>query len=65
MKLLRGWEVKRSPIVFEVLVDPSGKAILIGDCSDFCDFALMYFDIYYDPTSAAMAEMAMENREVR
>jgi hypothetical protein len=64
MKDERGWEITRSPVVFEILVELDGKCRLIGNIDDFCEFAAMYFDIYYDPTSAALMAMALANKTV-
>ncbi|XP_035714659.1 putative malate dehydrogenase 1B [Folsomia candida] len=62
MKHLRGWDVRKSPVIYEVLVESNGKALLIGDCNDFCDFAAMYFDIFYDPTTTALQGMTITNK---
>jgi hypothetical protein len=64
MRTERGWDIKHSPVVYEVLVDRNGKAFLIGDCNDWCEFAAMYFDIYYDPSSSALHDMALANKAV-
>jgi len=54
----------RSPVVFEILMDINGKLRLIGDINDFCEYAAMFFDIYYDPTTAALNAMALANKNV-
>lgn len=62
MKRLRGWDIIKSPVVYEVLLDPNGKCLLIGNCDDFCDFAAMYFDIGIDPPSSTLASLALANK---
>ncbi|CAG7815145.1 unnamed protein product [Allacma fusca] len=40
---IRGWEIKRSPAIWEILIDPEGKGNLIGDIDDFCEYINLVF----------------------
>ncbi|CAL8109595.1 unnamed protein product [Orchesella dallaii] len=62
MNMRHGWSIQRSPCVYEVLVDREGKANLIGDINDFCEFAILYFDVVYDPSTTALKDMVIANQ---
>ncbi len=64
MNIRQGWDIQKSPCIYEVLADGEGKAHLIGDINDFCEFALLYFDIVYDPSTTALKDMVIANRAV-
>lgn len=65
MNIRQGWNIQNSPCIYEVLVDREGKAHLIGGLNDFCEFALVYFDIIVDFTASAIKNMVVANRAVR
>jgi hypothetical protein len=66
MKLTRGWVIKRSPLIYEVLVEPKGKAVLIGDIDDFCEYVRAFYGIISDcKQSALLQDQVVLNRAVR
>ncbi len=65
MKLTRGWTIKRSPVIYEVLVEPKGKAVLIGDIDDFCEYVQAFFGILSDcKESVLLQDQVVLNRAV-
>ena len=65
MKVTRGWSIKRSPVISETLLEPKGKAILIGDIDDFCEYVNAFFGILSEcKESAVLQDQVVLNRAV-
>ncbi|BFZ22824.1 hypothetical protein BsWGS_25863 [Bradybaena similaris] len=58
----RGWNFKKSPIIWRELIDRGGKGVLIGDANDFQEYAKAYYDVMSVLTTEDMNIVSWENK---
>lgn len=61
----RGWEHKKSPLVWRELVDRGGKGVLIGGANEFQEYVKGYYGIQSNFTSDDMTKIATENLQTK
>jgi len=64
MKDLRDWDIKSSPVIWEILVEPHGKVNLIGGINEFCEYVQAYFGIVLEMSTFGMMSRVKDNCEV-
>ncbi|ESO90176.1 hypothetical protein LOTGIDRAFT_123956 [Lottia gigantea] len=61
----RGWETRKSPLVWRELLDRGGKGVLIGGANEFQEYVKGYYSISSDLTSDDMRKISQENKKMK
>ncbi|KAL4229100.1 putative malate dehydrogenase 1B [Mactra antiquata] len=61
----RGWNHRKSPLVWRELIDRGGKGVLIGGANEFQEYAQGYYGIESQLVSDDMCKIAKENEKCK